>query len=256
MDMRVLERLGLTSGEIKTYLALLKVGSSSTGAIAKESGVSRSKLYIILDKLEKKGFVSHIEKNNVVYFQAVEPSKINDYLDEKQQELEKLKKDFLEALPKLQNIHKHSEKDQITVYQGMKGLRVAHEHVYLKVKKGEEYCYFGIPAYQPEPHHRYWKKDHLRRTEEGITTRMLFNKDTPDKILSNRNEFWGVDARKMPADIKTPSEILIYKDTVAIIIVKDEPIIIEMVNQEVADSFKAYFEEFWKISKKFKMKRW
>ncbi|GAG26288.1 unnamed protein product, partial [marine sediment metagenome] len=47
MDTKILEEIGLTQGEIKTYLALLKLGSSSTGPIAKESQVSRSKLYSI-----------------------------------------------------------------------------------------------------------------------------------------------------------------------------------------------------------------
>ena len=74
MDTKILEEIGLTHGEIKTYLALLTLGSSSTGPIAKESGVSRSKLYIILDKLEKKGLVSHIEKDGIIYFQSADPA--------------------------------------------------------------------------------------------------------------------------------------------------------------------------------------
>lgn len=255
MDTRILERLGLTQGEIKAYLALLKLGSSSTGPIAKHSGVSRSKLYIILDKLEKKGFVSHVDKQGVTYFQAVEPSKINDYLDEKQEELELLKKDFENFLPKLQNFHKFSgELQQVNVYQGLKGMKVAHEHLYLKVKRGEEYYYLGIPAEQPEPHHRYWKKDHLRRIEEGIKCKLLFNRDTDGNILKNRNTFKGCDARWMPTDIKTPSEILIYKDTTTINVVSENPIAIEIISQEIADSFKAYFLEFWKRSKPFRKK--
>ena len=54
MDTKILEDIGLTKGEIKAYLALLKLGQSSTGPIAKEANVSRSKLYVILDKLSKK----------------------------------------------------------------------------------------------------------------------------------------------------------------------------------------------------------
>ena len=47
METKLLEEIGFSKGEIKTYLALLKIGSSSTGSITKESDVSRSKLYII-----------------------------------------------------------------------------------------------------------------------------------------------------------------------------------------------------------------
>ena len=101
MDTNLLERIGLTKGEIKTYLALLKLGSSSTGPIAKASQVSRSKLYSILDKLEKKGLVSHIEKNGVIYFQAVEPEKIKDFITEQENELKKLEQEFDSLLPRL-----------------------------------------------------------------------------------------------------------------------------------------------------------
>ena len=101
MNTKILEEIGLTNGEIRTYLALLKIGSSSTGGIAKESGVSRSKLYILLDRLGKKGLVSYVEQNGVRYFQAAEPSKVKDYLKEKQENIQKLDNEFDKFLPEL-----------------------------------------------------------------------------------------------------------------------------------------------------------
>ena len=80
MNKEILEQIGLTKGEIKAYLALLQLGSCTTGPLEARSGVSRSKLYVILEKLEKKGFASHMDKGGVRYFQPVEPSKISDYI--------------------------------------------------------------------------------------------------------------------------------------------------------------------------------
>src|SRR3990167_5476847 len=94
MDTSFLTEIGLTPGEIKSYLALLKLGSSSTGPLSKESKVSRSKLYDILDKLEKKGLVSNIEENGVIYFQAVEPAKIKTYLKEKEDKIKEMASQF------------------------------------------------------------------------------------------------------------------------------------------------------------------
>jgi len=241
MDTSLLEKIGLTPGEIKAYLALLKLGSSSSGPLAKESGVSRSKLYSILDKLEKKGLASHIDKRGVIYFQAVEPAKVKDYIHEKEDELKRLEEEFDELLPRLEAYQKQPGAMQnVTIYQGMKGLQAAHEHTYLKLKRGEEYVYMGIPKYQPEAHHRYWNKDHQRRVSLGIRTRLLFNRDTPKEVLDNRNSYKGCDARYMA------------KDTVMMAIPSKNPITIEMVSQEIADAFMAYFEEFWKRTKKFK----
>lgn len=139
----------------------------------------------------------------------------------------------------------------VLVSHGMKALMQAHEKTYQKLKKGEEYVYLGVPKYQPEEQHQYWVKDHQRRAQAGIKCRLLVNKDTDKKVLISRNGFPGCDARYMPTDIKTPSYINIYKDTVMMAIPKKNPVVIEIHNQEIADSFKAYFEEFWKRSKKF-----
>lgn len=253
MDTKLLVKLGLTPGEIKAYMALLVLGASSTGPLAKKSQVSRSKLYSILDKLEKKGLVSHVEKSGVTYFQAVEPAKIKDYIKEKESELKKLEEEFENFLPELESYHKHAKETQhVTIYQGFKGLKTCYEHYYLKVKKGEEALCIGVPAYQPETHHRYWQKDHVKRASLGIKVRMLFNKDAPREQLENRNSYPLCDARYMPTDIKTPAYFIIYADTVMIAIPSEDPITVEIVNQKIADAFKSYFEEFWKRTKPFK----
>ena len=253
MDTKILEEIGLTQGEIKTYLALLKLGASSTGPISKESQVSRSKLYSILDKLEKKGLASHIDQRGVTYFQAVEPSKIKDYLKEKENNIKRLQEDFENFIPQLETIQKMAGRVQkVTVYQGLKGLITAHAHVYLKLKRGDTLYYIGVPSYQPETHHLYWQRDHMRRAKAGLKCNILFNQDTSRKIMENRNSYWGADARYMPTDIKTPSYFLIYKDTVTLSIPSEDPLTIEIVSQEIADSFMAYFNEFWKRSEKYK----
>ena len=46
-----LKKLGLTEGEASVYLALLKLNSSTVGAIVKDSGVSYSKIYEVLGRL-------------------------------------------------------------------------------------------------------------------------------------------------------------------------------------------------------------
>ena len=252
METKILEEIGLTSGEIKTYIALLKLGSSSTGPLAKESQVSRSKLYFILDKLEKKGLVSHNEKNGISYFQAAEPSKIKDYISEKEKSLSSLKRDFEKFLPQLEILQENTGKVQkVRVYQGIKGLITAHEHTYLKLNEGDEYYYLGIPENQPEEHHLYWQKDHLKRIEKGIKCKLLFNKSTPKEILRNRNKYKLCDARYMPTNIRTPAYFLIYTDTTMIAISSENPLVLEIISQEVADSFMSYFNEFWKRSKHF-----
>ena len=92
MDIRALENLGLTPGEIKVYLALVKLGQTTSGPLVDESGVSVSKIYNVLDRLAKKGLASHIVKQRVKHFQAADPNRLLDYLKEKEADLEKQEK--------------------------------------------------------------------------------------------------------------------------------------------------------------------
>jgi len=59
---KILEGIGLTKGEVKVYLTLLKTGETTTGKIIDNSGLSSGKIYEILEKLIKKGLVAYIIK--------------------------------------------------------------------------------------------------------------------------------------------------------------------------------------------------
>ena len=74
MDISALKEAGLTDGETRTYLALLEVGSSTIGPVLKKSGVNRSIIYRIIEKLIKKGLVSYITKEKTKYYQAAPPN--------------------------------------------------------------------------------------------------------------------------------------------------------------------------------------
>jgi sugar-specific transcriptional regulator TrmB len=253
MDISSLKEAGLTDGEIKVYLALLEIGSSTTGPIVEKSGISRSIIYQILEKLMQKGLVSKIIKEKTNYFQATEPNKILEYIDRREKEVEENRNKVEKLLPELLLKQKMSPKSEANIYFGFEGIKTAvTEHLYSRLKKGEEFQCLGVYAFQTEKYHSYWQQDHRRRVKLGIKIRIMFNKDTKPEILKNRNSFKGCDARYMPTDVKTPAWFLTYKDTTTIILQDPTEIAVEIINQEVTDSFQAYFEEFWKRSKPFK----
>ena len=74
MNVELLEAIGLTKSEIKVYLALLELGSSTTGPIVEKSGASSSKIYEILEKLIQKGLVGHVIKAGKKHFEAAPPA--------------------------------------------------------------------------------------------------------------------------------------------------------------------------------------
>jgi sugar-specific transcriptional regulator TrmB len=253
MDTKALQNIGLTDGEIRVYLALIKLGPSTSGPIIDKSKVSGSKIYNILERLMQKGIVSYIIKDKTKYYQAEDPIKIKEYTDKREKEFQEQKQEIEKLIPDLQ-LQKQSEisKSEAQIYKGFKGVQTVVEHIYSKLKKGDMFYSMGIPSFQKDKYHSYWKKDHLKRVKAGIHCKMLFNTATSKEILKNRNKYKYAEARYMPIPIETAFWVLVYKNVAVLILQSDEGMAIEITNQQIAESFKQYFEAFWKLSKPFK----
>ncbi|HZH38974.1 MAG TPA: helix-turn-helix domain-containing protein, partial [Bacillales bacterium] len=87
-----LMEIGLTNGEARVYISLLKLGSSRVGSIVRDSRVSYSKVYDVLERLIMKGLVSFILIGDIRHFNAVEPYRLQDYVQKKEEKI-KLQKD-------------------------------------------------------------------------------------------------------------------------------------------------------------------
>ena len=242
---------GLTEGESKVYAALLELGSSTTGPILKASGVANSVVYRILDSLTEKGLVSHIVREKTRVYTAAEPARLLDFLAEQRAQITKREKAVQAALPSILSQLSLGNSDGVQMFQGFRGFQTAWEMQYQKLKKGEEYHAWAAHPVQEERYHRYWKKDHIRRSKTGIKAKLLFNKGTDPSILKNRNSFKGCEARYMPSQMVTKAWFMTYKDVTGIFLQESNPLAVIIVNQDIADSFNSYFEEAWESSKKF-----
>ena len=112
MEIKLLREIGLTEGESKVYLALIGLGQTTTGPIVKKAGVSTSKSYKILSRLEEKGLSSHVYKNKIKYFRAAPPEKILEIAKEQTLEAERRKKEIEKLIPELLSFQKkHRRRD-------------------------------------------------------------------------------------------------------------------------------------------------
>src|SRR3989344_6086182 len=126
MNEKLLEDIGLTKGEIKVYLTLLKIGETTTGRIIEEAQISSGKIYEILEKLIKKGLVSYIIKEKTKYFSPASPNRIIDYIHEKEKELNEKEKAIIKELPSFIAIEKAvKEKNETHLFKGIKGIQTA-----------------------------------------------------------------------------------------------------------------------------------
>jgi sugar-specific transcriptional regulator TrmB len=177
MDVRALEELGLTNGEIKVYLALVRLGETTSGPIVEESGVSVSKVYPILDRLAKKGLVSHIVKRNVKYFKAADPNRLLVYLQEKQDQIKEQEASVKQLVKELEVQGGTAiTAETAQVFDGMKGIQTARERTLKIMKKGDQMWVVGISK---TPYTGmmtpYFREYHKKRYTKGIKCRYLYN---------------------------------------------------------------------------------
>ena len=95
MNLDILQELGLSITESKVYLALLDLGSGLAGEITKKSQINRTNVYDALERLIEKGLVSYVVSANRKIFEPVNPERLKEILEEKEENLKKI-------LPELQ----------------------------------------------------------------------------------------------------------------------------------------------------------
>jgi len=198
----------------------------------------------------QKGLVSYIIKDKTKYFQANEPTKIKKFLKEKEEKIHENVLEIDKLIPLMQEKRgTGKEVSTVQVYEGFQGIMSAHDHMFTRLKKGEEYFFYGISAFQEEKYHSVWKKDHVKRVRFGIKCKLLFNQGTPKEVMKNRNNYKYCDTRYMPKGMETPAWVMGYKDVTIIGLQSRNGMAIEIINKEIAESFRSYFEILWNLSK-------
>ena len=114
---KTLQRIGLSNNEAKIYLMLLQEGINKAGKISKKTQINRTTTYDTLRRLLNKGLLSYVVKANRKYFRVVDPERLVEFIQHKEDEAKKI-------LPFLKKIHKKpAEKGNVTLYYGYKGIK-------------------------------------------------------------------------------------------------------------------------------------
>ncbi len=234
-----LKQLGLGHNESKIYLTLLKLGSSMAGKIAKDANVDRSACYDSLKALLKKGLVSYSIEANRKNFAASNPSRLKEYLKEKEDLVETI-------LPNLSEMFKSKEeKSQVNMFKGVKGLKTVFEDI-LKEAKGSENLVIDssgkfaekMPFYLPH---------YVKALEKNrIKIRHIARKDHEKKLHSSKTTEVRFFSRIVGEQTITTN---IYGDKIAFLLWTDIPEAVIIKNRSAAEAYRSYFELLWKTAK-------
>ncbi len=249
LNTEILENIGLTKSEIKVYLSLLELGSTTTGPIVDKSGASSSKIYEILDRLMQKGLVSYIVKSGTKYFEAADPKRILDYLKEKEARLKKQSEEIKNILPELELKKELSKyKSEANIYKGVKGAEYCFNTMLDELKSEEEYYVLGASwRGKKEEVQNFYIDFHRRRQKKGVKVKLLFVSGTEKTVEKHKDSYTKLSEYKfLPEGAYQGLQINIYKNKLLIFVWREkEPLVFSIEDKTVSKTFKAYFDSFW-----------
>jgi HTH-type transcriptional regulator, sugar sensing transcriptional regulator len=236
--------LDLTSGEARVYTSLLRLGPSKVGAIVRESRVSYSKVYDVLERLGGKGLVSHVLIGKVRHFSAAEPYRLHDYIRKKEESLQGEKQMADRLIPGLLKYAGAGKRNSAEIFIGLKGLRTAYEILLKDAKQGDVLRYF----YPLEGYHEiaspfysrlYLFQKQKKLDERGIGTTVFKKSDHYKKLKIANMRF---------VSFPLPGTTDIFGDKMLIIAWESTTGIL-ISSKEITDHFKQYFDSIWKLAK-------
>jgi sugar-specific transcriptional regulator TrmB len=240
MDLSVLEDLGLTPGEIKTYLALMQLGNTKVGRVIERARIASSGVHNALKSLAEKGLVSYVKKGKVKLYRAASPKHMLDYVNEKKAKLEA-------ALPELEKMQLAAgERQEAEVFEGIRGLKALMDLLIEDVGKGDEFLFFVTTTQeQNEEIQRFFSQYDLKRHRLGLIVQGLAPKDIRPSMEWRRHLIM-----RYP-DFPIPTNTSICNDKIAFFSWEPGREVGYLIHsKQIAQRYREFFKHVWKIARR------
>jgi sugar-specific transcriptional regulator TrmB len=244
MDEKILEEVGLAKNEARVYMTLLRLGSASVGRVTEESGVHRRNVYDALERLANKGLVGHALKGETKFFEASDPLRLMELLNQKREAIDRTESRLKPILPNLKAIKGSYESQDVKIYRGKDSRRLVFEDILKSTKENRV-----LGAHTPSKLSRdYIMQWHSKRMRMGISDKLIYNK--PDPWAKKMQALDDTEVRFAPEPIDSNTAINIYGSKVAMFLwSNDQPITILIDNEKIANDFRNYFNFLWSVAK-------
>lgn len=233
---KILEKIGLSKGETKIYLALLKLGSSTVNKIKLETKIHRTTVYDFLDKLINKGLVSFVIINSVNHYQATNPRKLLEYVKGMEEQIYSL-------LPELESLKSEDKKEVVVeVYKGIEGFKTVLNDM---IRTKSSLVWFGVDEEKfNETFSNTIIEQQIRKLKEAKIHERLLTSEKAKYVYESKNATYKYVQEEYFDIIPTA----IYSDRVMNLIWNPLTIVL-MKNLDLANTYRKRFEQVWKIAK-------
>lgn len=249
MDLDFIQSLGFTQKEIQVYEFLLLRGTATVGPICKGTNVHLSKSYSVLGRLKEKGLVSETVERGVKHFTALPPYGLFEKIKTQRKQLSDIEVKLEAVLPAIVN---KIGKFQPTTTNSLEGLNAIKTFFYSELEKTPKKSEFigftlGDEFKSPEAN-QFFKAFHKERIHKQIQVKLIGLESQRDFLLGEYGKAKNYSFRFVELGI--PTGLVIFKDKIAILQWREKPLAIIIQNQELANTYQKFFNQFWSFAQK------
>lgn len=238
--------MGFDEKEADIYLALLSLGDATVAQIAKRSGVERTTLYPLLEKLQKKQIITRTRSAGaIIRFSPEDPEKIYGRVREYEERLKN-------SLPVLKAMQRRAgSTPYVTFYEGPDAYRTVLEEILLLPARTEILSFMSLKniwsAIPEDVVQNFYKKRALKQISARV---IAVNSSEARQLVKNAAVFLR-SIRLIPSYLQFPSHMEIYGNRVGIISYEKQFMSVVIESEHIAAMQRAAFELMWDGAKKY-----
>ena len=244
MYQEIFQDLGLSPNEAKIYEALVTYGGSGASTIALRSKVHRRNTYDTLDRLVAKGLVYEVFSEGETVYEAVDPGKLTELLQEKERLLGLV-------MPNLQSVyHDHRVSQRAYIYKGVEGMK---NYLREALKEGEDIYSFAAKGGWFDPRLETFVTWFLQEAKKkGMKYSHIFDAEV-EQYLIRVPRAVGQPYKFLPKNISTDCTIDIFGDYVvtftglSLARLEDDLTIFVIVSPRLAEGFRTWWKLMWEL---------
>ena len=242
IDHAIFKSFGLSDKEIIIYLHTLSHVDSGASDIEKATGIGRTYVYDLAQKLIEKRFLTKITKGKKIVFNAIEPKRV--LTDQK-----KLIAQFEESVDELEKLQKkNADKPKIVYYAGKKELDVMQEN-FISSNISDEAIAFSGDSFYVKNDGYHQKKEVGKRLKEKVHFRAIAG--VSDAVLRSQknDERENRETRVLPKDLFDIKTILGVHGSKTIVVNHEKEFGFVVEDKDLADTITQIFDVVWESGK-------
>lgn len=248
----LLTGIGLTKQEAHCYLALYSLKEAKAGKLSKESKIATANIYPVLDSLVKKGLASYRLQNNVKIFFASPPDAFNEFVEQKEKQLNEQKEKVKQTISHLKISEiKDEPQSGYKYYEGISGIKSMWYEVFNEFPKLSKNTIIKVCAADQESSNSllgFYNEFNDMRIKAGLSYKLILDKKM-QAYGNKRSKLSKTEVRYMESENKAAWGIIgniLYIDHA----IGKKPVAFLIRDEIIAKTFEDAFDRIWENLKK------